>query len=585
MKGKSLLLLTLSLLLVLGLGGGIEGLWAREPEALGEGPLLGSPVGTAFTYQGRLIKDGSPVNASCDFQFSLWDAVSGGTQVGTTQTKTVSVSNGLFTVTDLDFGAGAFQGDARWLQIAVRCPTGSGNYTPLDPRQALTPAPYALALPGLWTQPNATSPNLIGGYSGNSVTSGVVGATISGGGASGSINSVTDNYGTVGGGDSNTASGYYATVGGGTGNTASGQDSIVGGGSCNTASGQRATVGGGYQDNASGYYATVGGGSFNTASNEFATVSGGRANKASGMDATVGGGQSNTASNQYATVGGGGSNIASGDRATVGGGGYNTASTQYATVGGGYWNTASQFATVGGGGSNIASGNFATVPGGYQNTAQGGYSFAAGRRAKANNQGCFVWGDSNDADLDCYADNLTIFRSSGGYLIYTNTALSTGAYLAANSGTWSSVSDRNVKENIVAVDAQDVLERLARVPLSTWNYIGEEEGIHHMGPMAEDFYAAFGLGDSERHITTIDADGVALAAIQGLYEMMQEKEAQIAAQQEQIEDLEARVAALEGLVAEGRAPAHPLQSGVSPWWGILLAGVGLVWLARRGDRR
>lgn len=72
------------------------------------------------------------MGGDCDFQFSLWDDVSGGTQVGTTQTRTnVAMSNGYFTIPDLDFGAGAFQGDARWLAIAVRCPAGSGPYIPL----------------------------------------------------------------------------------------------------------------------------------------------------------------------------------------------------------------------------------------------------------------------------------------------------------------------------------------------------------------------------------------------------------------------------------------------------------------------
>ncbi len=107
--------------------------------------VASATLGTSFTYQGQLKQSGILVTASCDLQFSLWDASSAGTQIGTTQTKTgVSVANGLFTIPDLDFGAGAFDGAARWLALAVRCPTGSGSFAPLDPRQALTPAPYAL---------------------------------------------------------------------------------------------------------------------------------------------------------------------------------------------------------------------------------------------------------------------------------------------------------------------------------------------------------------------------------------------------------------------------------------------------------
>ena len=102
-------------------------------------------MGTAFTYQGQLIKNGSPVNDACDFRFTLYDAQSGGSVVGTYQDKpSVTVTGGLFTVPDLDFGAGIFTGDARWLDVQVRCPAGSGGYAAVGSRQALTPTPYAL---------------------------------------------------------------------------------------------------------------------------------------------------------------------------------------------------------------------------------------------------------------------------------------------------------------------------------------------------------------------------------------------------------------------------------------------------------
>lgn len=109
---------------------------AQQPDA---------PVGSGFTYQGRLKDGGNPANGSYDLQFTLYDALTGGNQVGTTQTlPTVSVSEGLFTVT-LDFGASAFAGQARWLGIAVRH-AGGGSYTPLSPRQPLTAVPYAQSL-------------------------------------------------------------------------------------------------------------------------------------------------------------------------------------------------------------------------------------------------------------------------------------------------------------------------------------------------------------------------------------------------------------------------------------------------------
>ncbi|MFC1464963.1 MAG: hypothetical protein ACFLMY_08955 [Candidatus Brachytrichaceae bacterium NZ_4S206] len=228
-------------------------------------------MGTAFTYQGRLNSSGAPVNGACDFQFGLWDAASGGTQIGSTQTKTnVSVGAGYFTIPDLDFGSGAFNGDARWLAIAVRCPAGSGSYTGLSPRQALTPAPYALALPGLWTQQNAASPNLIGGFHGNQVTGGVAGATIGGGGNFIYLNRVTDDYGTVGGGTANQAGNDAGTPG-------DRSLATVGGGFANIASGYAATVGGGQYNTASGLAATVAGGSNNAAAGDYSFVAGRRA--------------------------------------------------------------------------------------------------------------------------------------------------------------------------------------------------------------------------------------------------------------------------------------------------------------------
>jgi len=103
-----------------------------------------TPLTTAFTYQGQLKQGGAPFDGTADFQFSLWDAATGGAQIGTTvQVNAVNVASGLFAV-NLDFGAAAFSGDARWLQLAVRPATDVIAFTTLSPRQPLTAAPYAL---------------------------------------------------------------------------------------------------------------------------------------------------------------------------------------------------------------------------------------------------------------------------------------------------------------------------------------------------------------------------------------------------------------------------------------------------------
>ncbi|MBS1251288.1 MAG: hypothetical protein MAG451_00320 [Anaerolineales bacterium] len=120
-----------------------------------------------------------------------------------------------------------------------------------------------------------------------------------------------------------------------------------------------------------------------------------------------------------------------------------------------------------------------------------------------------------------------------------------GVRLSSGANAWSVLSDRRAKTNILSVDGREVLDSLATVPVSTWNYKSQDPAIRHIGPMAQDFHAAFGLGEDDKHISTVDADGVSLAAIQGLYQIVKEQQTQIAALQQQNAKLEARLAALE----------------------------------------
>ena len=107
------------------------------------GTLNAASLGTTFTYQGTLAQSGTNVTANCDFEFGLWDAAGGGSEVAVAiDALNVQVTDGTFTV-ELDYGAGVFDGDARWLAIAVACPAG-GGLTALAPRQELTPSPNAL---------------------------------------------------------------------------------------------------------------------------------------------------------------------------------------------------------------------------------------------------------------------------------------------------------------------------------------------------------------------------------------------------------------------------------------------------------
>jgi hypothetical protein len=106
-------------------------------------------------------------------------------------------------------------------------------------------------------------------------------------------------------------------------------------------------------------------------------------------------------------------------------------------------------------------------------------------------------------------------------------------------------SDRNIKTGITPVESRVILEHVAHLPISSWSYKAEAGSVRHIGPMAQDFQATFGVGKDDRHIHTVDANGVALAAIQGLYQVLLERDAQLEAQRRQIAALEARLAALE----------------------------------------
>lgn len=217
-------------------------------------------------------------------------------------------------------------------------------------------------------------------------------------------------------------------------------------------------------------------------------------------------------------------------------------------------------------GPSIANGSY-SVAIGLQNSASGNFSVAIGKNARtANRQGSVVLGDgcagfSSDSVYP-NANNQFVARGCGGIRFFTSQNLSSGVEVAAGGGSWSSISDRGRKEHFLAVDGEDVLARLRTVPVSSWNYITQDDAIRHMGPVAQDFHAAFGLGESDLLINTVDIDGVNMAAVQALTArtdaLRTENEAlrrENAAQAAEISDLRARMERLEALVAgQGTAP-------------------------------
>jgi hypothetical protein len=366
----------------------------------------------------------------------------------------------------------------------------------------------------------------------------------------------------IGANNTNVAGGEASVVGGGQYNYACDGWSIVAGGFTNVVSGggDDGFIGGGEANTlmATADSAIVAGNS-NTISKSDSAIVGGQSNSTAAANSLIGGGESNqiesggtyggivsgnlnNLSAEYGFIGAGISNTVSGEGGYIAAGGYNTVSGEGAVIDGGF--------------NNTAGGTFATIPGGYVNSAAGTYSFAAGARASAAQTGTFVWSDGSDGDTILASSRAYQFlaRASGGFTLYTNAASTVGAQLAAGSGTWASLSDRNAKTGIVPLDDDAVLAKVDALPISRWSY-KTEHGVRHVGPMAQDFYAAFGVGEDDKHITSIDEDGVALAAIKALHAenaqlrtrlatVTASHSAKIAAMQAQLQILSAQMAAL-----------------------------------------
>jgi hypothetical protein len=405
-------------------------------------------------------------------------------------------------------------------------------------------------------EPDATSPNLIGGFSGNAAGA-FGGQTVAGGGQAGTC-------GAAGVPDrpcANNVNALFATVGGGFANSAEGPASTIAGGEINTTSGTDATVSGGGGNGALADSATIAGGQNNFAYGNTASIGGGLSNSATGGLSTISGGYTNTAFGAASTISGGTTNTASGDESTVAGGASNTASAHWSTAAGGNQNMASGTASlVAGGEGNTASGDHSAVLGGSTNAVSGSYGIAVGHDATVTNGKTFLWNGWSSGSAASFRDNGFQIHGQGGLDIeygarradgggtawvfigngFAGQAIATytGAFLSTG-GVWTNNSDRNRKTALEPVDTRAILDKVVALPISSWQYREEDARVRHIGPMAQDFHGAFGLGATDTAIGTVDADGVALAAIQGLHRLLEERDAQIVAQQRRLDALEA----------------------------------------------
>lgn len=201
-------------------------------------------------------------------------------------------------------------------------------------------------------------------------------------------------------------------------------------------------------------------------------------------------------------------------------------------------------------GENSSATAFCTFAHGESAIADADNSLALGTLVSTNGKkGAFVFGDNNkNMQLVSSADNQMSMRFSGGYQFFSSGSLNVGVSLAAGGNSWQIMSDVNRKENFSPVDGEAFLEKIAEMPLSSWNYKGQDpKTFRHYGPMAQDFFKAFGhdaygtIG-SDTTINQADLEGVNLIAIQALVKRTQELRERNKALLLQIEGVKAQLA-------------------------------------------
>ena len=242
-------------------------------------------------------------------------------------------------------------------------------------------------------------------------------------------------------------------------------------------------------------------------------------------------------------------------------GGYNTTALGLSSFAIGYQSQALGSYSVGMGYTSNADGTGAVAIG-YRTTADADYSVAIGQRASTNGHaGAIVLSDGSTTDsTQASANNQFTVRSAGGVRLFTNATMTTGVQVAAGGSSWAVISDRNRKQDFLHVDGEDVLRRLRALPVTTWRYRDEEDrSTFHIGPMAQDWHAAFGFTKDDHTINMSDFDGVNLAAIKALEErtaQLQAKSAEVTQLRAQVEAQSRRLDELEAIVRRMQEQQH-----------------------------
>lgn len=595
--------------------------------------LSGAAFGqtSAFNYQGKLTEAGASANGTYQFTFRLYDSQAGGSQVGPTLSDvSINVADGSFSA-NLDFGAAAFAGGDRYIDVSVRKTAGDA-YTPLTPRQKINSAPYATKAA------KAADADAIGGQSAatvsgavtavNNATSANVANSLVKRDASGKIvvGSLQFGDGTsmttaaTGGGtailgtpNTWTATNVFsagislsgaqiASVGNplvptdaankayvdansvrfvpgteqlsvGDANGTATMINLRGGSTCCSSPGQHTPAwfkvfqngsfvatgnlgigispmeGKGYRTSWHTYK-----GAFRSgyADNEWDDVNVGFFSWAGGSNSTASGlyalafGDTNQAESTSSIVFGSGNQVKGAAGFSAGASNrvcdtYGVALGNNARSGGPYINGKCDPDTF-----NLR--GLAAVAIGYNVTADQDHTTAMGKFASNNGfTGTFIWADgSAQASADTFrntANNEFAARATGGFRFRTNLGGTTGCNLPAGSGVFNCTSSRHTKENFAP--AIGVLDRLRKIPVTTWNYISEGKSVRHLGPMAEDFFNEFRLGTGNTSIGVQDLAGVSIAAVKELDDQLQQKNAEIERLQNEVKTLRSNQAELE----------------------------------------
>lgn len=393
----------------------------------------------------------------------------------------------------------------------------------------------------------------------------------------GGKNNLTGDVGTfIGGGQNNSAYGVNSSIGGGNNNNTAGDNgaiaggkrnvtdaaalnSFIGSGDSNYIYATHGVISGGYRNiiNPNAFYSSIGGGANNLIEKTHSFIGGGINNWSRGLYSSVLGGNSNEAGGDYSTVLNGSANVAGGSYSLSAGKNCENQHNYVAMFTDGQTErfnsrVSSQFMIRMTNGMFITQEDTSSINEGFVqirsraalpnllidqvNTTA---NYARIRLRTIQNKTNY-W----DIAAQSVSGEFNIYRNGTGDVLSLTPTSATNLLLMSNGarlttgGTWTNSSDRNVKDKIEQIDENYILSQLVKMPVTMWHYKTEQPEVMHIGPMAQDFKAAFNVGDSDRSIATVDADGINMAAIKALYHQLQSANAEIEKLKTAVKDLQ-----------------------------------------------